>query len=128
MATDAGQMEQLAGRVHDALGSADLNGYWDLLDPEVTWGAPGDVDPGCRTRDQVLAWYRRARAAGVRAEVTETVVDGTKILVGLRVRNAGPSTAPGESTARWQVPTVRNGLIVDIRGFEERTAAVSSVR
>ena len=40
----------------------------------MTWGAPGDANPGCRNRDQVLAWYGQGRANGVRATVTLTVV------------------------------------------------------
>ena len=74
MATDPEQMDQIARQVQAALQTADLTGYRELLDPNVTWGAPDDMEYGCRNRDQVLAWYRRGRAKGVRANVTETVV------------------------------------------------------
>jgi len=103
-----------------ALEDADLEGYRELLDPGVTWGAPDDPQPGCRNRDQVLAWYRRGRARGVRAKVTETEVGVDGILVGLEVGLEGGDDAPVE---RWQVLTVRRGKIVDIRGFEDRQTA-----
>jgi hypothetical protein len=94
MATDLVQVEQLAGQVQAALQTADLTGYRELLDPNVTWGAPDDMNSGCRNRDQVLAWYRRGRAKGVRADVIETVVRNDKILVGLSVLDEASSRSP----------------------------------
>jgi|HubBroStandDraft_4_1064222.scaffolds.fasta_scaffold1162308_1 hypothetical protein len=127
MATDLVQMERVAGQVQGALRTADLTGYRELLDPNVTWGAPGDMEPGCRNRDQVLAWYRRGRAKGVRADVTEATVHNDKILVGLSIFDGQSSSESGRQTHRWQILTVKNGLIIDIRGFEERVAAIASM-
>ena len=124
MATDLVEMEQIAGQVRAALQTADLTGYRELLDPNVTWGAPDDMNSGCRNRDQVLAWYRRGRAKGVRADVVETVVRNDKILVGLSIFDEASSESDSQ-TNRWQILTVRSGLIVDIRGFDERDAAIS---
>jgi len=61
----------------------------------------------------------------VRANVTETVVHNNKILVGLSIFDAQSSLDSGGPTQRWQILTVKGGLIVDIRGFEERVTAVS---
>ncbi len=128
MATDPAQMEQIAGQVQVALQTADLTGYRELLDPNVTWGAPDDMKPSCGNRDQVLAWYRSGRAKGVRANVIETVVRNEKILVGLSVFD-GQSPSDSQDVAnRWQILTVKNGLVVDIRGFEERDAAISRMK
>jgi hypothetical protein len=71
-------MEGLAQQVRGALSSADLSAYRDLLDPNVHWGAPDDLTPSCQNRDQVLAWYRRGRDAGVRATVSEVAVAGDR--------------------------------------------------
>ena len=115
-------MEELAGKVRAALEAADLDGYRDLLDPGVTWGAPDDPRPACTNRDQVLDWYRRGRARGVRARVTETAVGVDRILVGLEVADGDPA---GVRSQRWQVLGVRSGRIVDIRGFEDRETALA---
>jgi hypothetical protein len=120
-------MEQIAGQVQAALQTADLTGYRELLDPNVTWGAPGDTEFGCQNRNQVLAWYRHGRAKGVRAEVTETLVHNDKILVGLSIFDGQSSSEPGGVANRWQILTVKSGLIIDIRGFEERVAAMASM-
>ena len=130
-------MESLARQVGTALSSADLSAFSDLLDPDVRWGAPGARSPACKNRDQVLTWYRRGRDSGTRAEVTETVVHGDKILVGLRVRGPRAADAPDGSVGsvgsvgpdgavpRWQVLTVAGGRIVDIVGFDDRSEAVA---
>jgi ketosteroid isomerase-like protein len=115
--------EQLATVVKVALESGDLETFRELLDPNVRWGAPDDPAPSCQNRDQVLAWYRRGRAAGVSASVFEVVVGQDALLIGLSVvGNAGAQEAGG-SVERWQVLTVRDGRVVDIRGFEDRQGA-----
>ena len=117
-------MDRLAGQVRSALEAADLDAYADLLDGGVRWGAPGDPAPQCRSKAQVLAWYRRGREAGTRARVVETVVAGDKILVGLKVARTATPGDRAESD-RWQVLTVRDGRIADITGFDDRREAAA---
>jgi len=114
---------RLAGRVRQALEAADLAAYADLLDPAVRWGPPGDPSPLCRSRDQVLAWYRRGRDAGTRARVTETLVSGNRILVGLKV--TGSQAAAAGEKDRWQVLTVCSDRITEIAGFDDRDEAAA---
>ena len=123
MATDRQTMDRIAERVRAALDSADLASYGELLDPDVYWGPPGDDRSGCHNRAQVLAWYERGREAGGRATVTEMVAGEDRLLVGLRV--TGTAGAGGGATDRWQVLRVRDGLVVDIRGFDRREDAVA---
>jgi ketosteroid isomerase-like protein len=127
MSGDSLQAEGLAALIGQALAAADLDAYADLLHPEVRWGAPGDPAPPCRNRAQVLAWYRAGRQAGTRAHVTETLVAGDRILVGLRVSSAAADSAAEESD-RWQVLTIRDGLVADIRGFDNRDEAAAAAR
>lgn len=126
MNADGQQAERLAGLVGQALAGADLDSYANLLHPDVRWGAPGDPSPPCQNRAQVLAWYRNGRQAGTRARVTETVAAGDKILVGLRVTGAPTGQGAGDEFERWQVLTVRDGLVADIRGFENRDEAATA--
>ena len=125
MATDPTTMEQIAGGIRAALQSADLDGYREFLDLDVTWGAPDDPTSGCRNRDQVLSWYRRGRADGTRADVTEAGVYGDTIHVGLNVVRDRSPAGTGEPTERWQALTIEDGLVTDIRGFEEGAEAMS---
>jgi len=126
MTGDEHQAERLAPLVGRALADADLDAYADLLHPDVRWGAPGDPSPPCQNRAQVLAWYRNGREAGTRARVTETVVAGDRILVGLHVTGTPAEAALGDGSDRWQVLTVRDGMVADIRGFESRDEAAAA--
>lgn len=125
MSTGELTMEALAEQVRTALASADVEAYGELLDPNVRWGPPDDPESGCHNRKDALAWYRRGRARGVRARVTDTLVRGDKILVGLAVTSDQAAAGPGGESNRWQVLSVAKGKIVDIAGFENRDEAVS---
>ena len=111
----------LPERVKHALESGDMDALKDLLDPDARWGAPeGPQASDCRNRDQILAWWGRAQAAGARATVTEVITGPGTLLVGLQaVRPAVPGECP-ETGQRWQVLTVRDDRITDIRGYEDR--------
>lgn len=125
MTADPARMEQLAEDVRRSLQSADLESYGELLDPRVAWGPPDDRNSGCHSREEVLAWYRRGCAKGMRTEVIETSVHGDRILVGLRVRST--TSGAGDSVGRWQVLTVVGGRVTDIRGFDDRDEAVRRI-
>jgi hypothetical protein len=111
-------IDRIAASLRIALADGDLERFADLLDPRVTWGAPGDPAPSCQNRKQVLAWYANGRAAGRRAEIRRITINEDKILVTMFV------TSPGEvGSDRWQVLRVANGLVADIRGYDDETDA-----
>ena len=122
----ADSVERLAEEVAVALGAADPRLFADLLDPDVTWGAPGDPSPPCRNRQQVLAWYQRGRADGRRAHDLSVTAHGDKILVSMTVTSP-EAEASGHSNPRWQVLTVVHGRIADIRGYDNETDAMNAV-
>jgi ketosteroid isomerase-like protein len=123
-ASASGGSAGLSRRVRLALESGDLDAVRDLLDPGARWGAPeGPGDSDCQNRDQVLAWWARARAAGVRAVVTEVTAGPGTLLVGLEVTGTAEASEAGGAAQRWQVLTVRGDRITDIRGFGDRAAA-----
>ncbi len=114
----------LTERVRSALESGDLSDIGDLLDPDARWGAPnGPGTADCRSRDQIVAWWAAARAAGARAAVTEVTAGAGALLVGLAVTGIPAASEAGGTVERWQVLTVRNGRISDIRGFPSRPEA-----
>jgi hypothetical protein len=117
-------VQRIADTVRIALDSADLERFAELLDPRVTWGAPGDPSPPCQNRRQVIAWYERGRAAGRRAHVQSVSTHGDKVLVSMTVTSEDEAE---EDTARWQVLTVANDRVVDIRGYDDENEAVAAV-
>ena len=123
MAEAPAVMEGLARQVQMALDGGDLSGFSELLDPAVTWGAPGAKSPSCQNRSQVLSWYQKGQAAGVRAVVSEVTVHGDRLLVSLTVRGSGEAEERGGAALRWQVLTVRQGRVVEIVGFDDHEDA-----
>jgi hypothetical protein len=104
----------VAEHVRAALDGGDLASFGHLLSPDVHWGAPGDANPPCQNRAQVLKWWEKGRAAGRSGTVTEVSVHGNAVLVGMRLDS-------GED--RWQVLRVGPDGVRDIRGYEDRTSA-----
>jgi ketosteroid isomerase-like protein len=116
----------LAEQVRAALESGDLGAISGLLDPGARWGAPeGPHEADCQNRDQVIAWWANARAAGARAAVTEVTAGAGTLLVGLKVTGTQAAREAGEAVERWQVLTLRDGRVTDIRGFDDRAAAAA---
>jgi hypothetical protein len=113
----------LADVVRSALTAGDLEAYQHLLAPDAHWGPPDDPGWGCHSRHEILAWYKAAQAEGMRAVVTEIIPGADCLLVGLKVSGPAAAQEAGESAPRWQVLTVRDGLIVDICGFDDRAEA-----
>ena len=125
-ASATGAPAGLTERVRLALESGDLDAIRDLLDPAARWGAPeGPGEADCQNRDQVVAWWAGARAAGARAAITEVTAGAGTLLVGLEVTGTPAALEAGRAAQRWQVLTLRRDRIIDIRGFEDRAAAAA---
>ncbi|MGH9090346.1 MAG: nuclear transport factor 2 family protein [Acidimicrobiales bacterium] len=113
-------------RIRAALASGDVDDFAVLLAPDVTWGAPGSENPPCRSDRDVLRWYRRALDRGVRGTVTEVTPAEAGVLVGLMVTGSPTAEDLGQ-VERWQVLAVSDGRVTDIRGYEDRAAAVAAL-
>src|ERR1700722_18297179 len=88
-------MDEIAVLVRNALAAEDRSAFTELLDPAVTWGAPGARNPSCKNLIQVLAWYQRGRDAGVRGSVYGMEVLGDRLLVSMSVRGTEGAREPG---------------------------------
>jgi len=115
-------MDVLATQVRHALESADLTVMGELLAPDARWGAPEQKVPTCRNSQQILQWYEAGKNMGVRADVTEMVIIDTNIVVGLQM-HARPDASNAANDVRWQVLSVEDGRIAEIRGYETRHEA-----
>lgn len=112
----------LGQQVKVAMEAADLEALFKLMAPDLQWGPPDDPGSGCHNRAEARAWYEAAFRRGMRATVNEVVVAGDHLVLGLDVQ--GPrAKEQAQGSPRWQVLTVRDGLIADIRGFDTREEA-----
>jgi ketosteroid isomerase-like protein len=125
-ASATGVPARLIERVRSALESGDLDAIRNLLDENARWGAPeGPHEADCQNRDQVIAWWASARAAGACAVVTEVTAGAGTLLVGFEVTGTPAAREAGGTAERWQVLTLRGDRIADIRGFDDRAAAAA---
>ena len=117
--------QALADRLREAFEAEDPALLGPLLDPEVRWGGPEETEQTCRSRSDVLAWYGQAQAAGISAQVTETIVLDAAVVLALAM--SGPALGPNRRRPDvvFQVFHLVDGLVVDIRGFQRRGQAVA---
>jgi len=116
-------MESLTSEIRVAMESADLEVMAELLAPDAKWGAPEQDVPSCRNAQQVLAWYELGRDNGLRAEVTESEVVGSNIVLGFKILTTRDGESPAGDALRWQVLSIRDGRVAEIRGYETRREA-----
>jgi hypothetical protein len=118
-------MQSITKRIQAALDASDPTELRELLDPDVRWGPPNARNPGCKNRDQVIAWYEKGRASGVEGQVSDIEVLGDRVLVTLVVRGTDAAKDRGGTALRWQVLSIKAGLVIDIVGFDDRSEAVA---
>jgi hypothetical protein len=118
-------MEGIASRVRFAMETVDLQRMSELLAPDARWGAPEQEVPTCRNAQQILSWYEMARDNGVRADITDVVIIGNHIVIGLKVLNGPNDKTRSRNVVRWQVLSVENDLVIEIRGYETRGNATA---
>lgn len=116
-------METIASRVRYAMEAVDLQKMGELLSPDARWGAPEQDVPTCQNAQQILSWYELARDNGVRADVTDVAIVGNHIVIGLKILPNPNDKKKARTSVRWQVLTVEDDLVTEIRGYETRGEA-----
>jgi ketosteroid isomerase-like protein len=114
----------VAEEVRKALLAGETSAFGQLLDPNVTWGAPGARNPTCQNRNQVLNWFQRAQETGVRGSPIDIDVLGDRLVVTLAVQGTEGARQRGGTALRFQVLTVGDGRIIEIVGFDDESEAI----
>jgi catechol 2,3-dioxygenase-like lactoylglutathione lyase family enzyme len=107
----------VSDRLSHAFGRDDFEGMIAVLDPEVTWSAPGAESATCKSRDEVRAWFAWHRKQGRRALPRIVAESAERIVVEMNLQD-GPD---GEL---HQVLTVRDDAIVHIQDCPDRASAL----
>ena len=114
-----GIMAEIARQLETACRDLDLDLLGSLLDPEVRWTGL------CRDRTQVLDWYRYLIAEGTTAAVRSVQVDRDAVVLGLAVSRRAEGARPAPPQQLYQVFTVDDARIVEIRGYGDRDSALA---
>jgi ketosteroid isomerase-like protein len=114
-----GIMAEIARQLETACRDLDLDLLGSLLHPEVRWTGL------CKDRTQVLDWYRAVLAEGIEASVRSVEVDRDAVVLGLTVTRVARGARPAPPEPLYQVCTVHDGQIVEIRGYPDRDSALT---
>jgi ankyrin repeat protein len=115
----AGVMAEIARHLETAARDLDLDLLGSLLHPEVRWTGL------CSDRAQVLDWYRALLAEGMEASVRSVEVDRDAVVLGLAVSRRAQGARPAPPQPLYQVFTVRDAQISEIRGYPDRDSALT---
>ena len=115
----SGVMAEIARHLETAARDVDLDLLGSLLHPEVRWTGL------CHDRTQVLDWYRAVLAEGIEASVCSVEVDRDAVVLGLTVGRRAQGARPAPPQPLYQVFTVRDVQIVEIRGYPDRASALT---
>ncbi len=114
-----GVMAGIARDLETAFRDKDFSLLGTLLHPQVHWTGL------CASSAQVLDWYRALAAAGTEADVRSVEVDRDAVVLGLAVGGRAEGARPAPRQQLYQVFTVEDSQIIDIRGYPDRHSALT---
>src|ERR1700742_3498356 len=109
----------MSERIRAAYEQVDLDGFSELLADNVRWG-DDDHPNRCRSRDDVLSTFTTWVGAGVTAKVTGIDNGPLGVSCKLHVEWVDP-TDKARGVNFWHVFIVRDGLITEIRRYNDAT-------
>jgi ankyrin repeat protein len=113
----SGVMADIAQHLEAAVRSNDLDLLASLLHPQARWGQ-------CANRDEVLDFYRQVLDDGTTASIHTVEVDRDAVILGISVAGHAEGARQAQPERLYQVFTVADAQIVEIRGYPDRVAAL----
>ncbi len=118
-------LHEMTAKITAAFEAGDITAFGALLADDVRWG--DDEAPNkCRTRGDVIATFQRLLAEGVRGEVSEAKSGPAGILCRLRIHWPHPAGRQTRDEV-LHLYRVRNGQIVEIEPYDDRSAAEAAL-
>jgi ankyrin repeat protein len=117
-AVAAGVMADIARHLEAAYRDLDVDLVGSLLHPQVGWTGV------CTGSAQVLDWYRSLLADGIRPTLQSVEVDGDAVVLGLSVARPAEGARPAPPEHRYQIFTVEDAQVIEIRGYPDRASAL----
>jgi ankyrin repeat protein len=114
-----GAMADIARHLEAACRDFDLGLLGSLLHPQVQWTGV------CSNSEEVLDWYRGVFADGTNAAIQSVEVDRDAVVLGLTLTRQAEGARPAPPQQLYQVFTVDNAQITDIRGYPDRKSALT---
>ncbi|HJP75401.1 MAG TPA: ankyrin repeat domain-containing protein [Pseudonocardiaceae bacterium] len=113
-----GTLAEVARHLKAAYDERDLDLLASLLHPDVHWTG------SCTNSTQVIDWYRRLHAEGILSTVHGLETDRDAVIMDLDVVGQAEGARPSPQHV-YQVFTVQDAQITDIRGYPDRRSALA---
>lgn len=114
-----GVIAEVARHLESAYEDRDLDLLGSLLHPQVKWTGL------CQNSAEVMEWYRRLRAGGVMPTVHTVEVDRDAVVLGLDVGGQAEGARPVPPQHLYQVFTVDDAQVIEIRVYPDRASAIA---
>jgi ketosteroid isomerase-like protein len=116
---------QLLHRAWEAMSRAgDLSVLEGALDPDAQWLGVEDGQL-CENRKMILEVMKRNLPRGFAGRIEETVEVGGRIVVAFRPDQPRNDERPLDNGIAYVVVTMRDGLVVELKGCADRAAAMT---
>lgn len=116
---------ELLHRAWEAMsGAADLSVLEGALDPQAQWLGVEDGQL-CDNRKMILEVMRRNLLGGLVGRIEETVELGGRIIVAFRPDQPRRDGRPLDQGIAYAVVTMRDGLVIELKGCADRAAAMT---
>jgi hypothetical protein len=117
---------ELLHRAWEAMsGAGDLSILEGALDPQAKWRGVEDGASICENRKMILTVMRRNLHGGLVGRIEETVEVGGRIVVAFRPDQPREDRRPLDQGIAYVVVTMRDGLVIELKGCTNRAAAVA---
>ncbi len=105
-------------------GAGDLSVLEGALDPEAQWLGVEDGQI-CENRKMILAVIKRNLHGGFVGRIEETVEVGGRIVVAFLPDQPRNDGRPLDQGIAYVVVTMRDGLVIELKGCSDRAAAMT---
>jgi ketosteroid isomerase-like protein len=117
---------ELLHRAWEAMSvEGDLSVLEGALDPEAKWRGVDDGPWICENRKMILKVMERNLHGGLVGRIEETVEVGGGIVVAFRPDQPRDDGRPLDQGIAYVVVTMRDGLVIELKGCADRAAAMT---
>jgi ketosteroid isomerase-like protein len=109
----------------EAVSQGDLAPLAAVLAPDAKWRAVEDGPWNCENRATILEVMQRNVANGLAGRIEDIVELGDRTIVAFRPDHHGPDAWPLDDGIRYMVVTMRDGLVIEMKGCADRQVALS---
>jgi ketosteroid isomerase-like protein len=117
------ETDRLVRETWSAVSRGDFAVLDSTLAPDAKWRAVEDGPWNCENRSMILRVMKDRTRQDLVGDIDSVLDVGDRIVVGFRPSGHGPDAWPLDDGVRYVVLTLRDGLVIEMKGCIDRHAA-----